>query len=109
MQSQGKRALAHQLSCAHLTRSQNRPVKRAPSFSTGVGVRAVLWRSLRNPTRMESSAASEATETELAFQRAEFLAEDELIEINPMVKSDVITLVRGMFGPFEPSITTAVC
>lgn len=58
---------------------------------------------------MDSSAATEATEAELAFQRAEFLAEDELIEINPMVKSDVITLMRGEFGPFEPSITTTVC
>lgn len=58
---------------------------------------------------MDSSAATEATEAELSFQRAEFLAEDELIEINPMVKSDVIILVRGEFGPFEPSVTTSVC
>lgn len=83
--------------------------------SVGVDVR-VFRRHLRNPIArllalrrdMESSTATEATEAELAFQRAEFLAEDELIEINPMVKSDVITLVRGEFGPFEPSVTTSV-
>lgn len=57
---------------------------------------------------MDSSTATEATEAELAFQRAEFMAEDELIEINPMVKSDVITLMRGEFGPFEPSISSSV-
>lgn len=55
------------------------------------------------------STSSHAQETELSFQRAEFFAEDELIEINPMVRSGVISLIRGDFGPFAPSITTSVC
>lgn len=46
--------------------------------------------------------------TEEALLRAEFLAEDELIEINPMVRTSLITLMRGSYGPFEPSITTVV-
>lgn len=58
---------------------------------------------------MESTAANETAKAELSFQRAEFLAEDELIDINPMVKSGVIRLIRGEFGPFEPSITSTVC
>lgn len=57
---------------------------------------------------MDSTVAREASQIELAFQRAEFFAEDELIEINPMVRSGVINLMRGDFGPFEPSITTTV-
>jgi len=57
---------------------------------------------------MESSSTTEASKAELALQRAEFFAEDELIEINPMVRSGVISLIRGDFGPFEPSITTTV-
>jgi GINS complex subunit 2 len=43
-----------------------------------------------------------------AFQQAEFLAEDELIEISPMVVSGTVALVCGDFGPFEPSIATKV-
>lgn len=46
--------------------------------------------------------------TDEALLRAEFLAEDELIEINPSVRTSLITLVRGSYGPFEPSITTIV-
>jgi GINS complex subunit 2 len=45
---------------------------------------------------------------QLALQKAEFLAEDELIEISPMVKANVISLVCGDYGPFEPSIATSV-
>lgn len=59
--------------------------------------------------KMDSSAANETGIAELSFQRAEFLAEDELIEINPMVRSGVIRLIRGEFGPFEPSVTSTVC
>lgn len=57
---------------------------------------------------MGSSPGEEANEGNLAFQRADFFAEDELIEISPMVKSGVISLVRGDFGPFEPQVTTTV-
>jgi GINS complex subunit 2 len=55
---------------------------------------------------MESSAHAAAGQT--AFQKAEFLAEDELIEISPTVKAGVVRLVCGEFGPFEPSVTTQV-
>lgn len=43
-----------------------------------------------------------------AFQRTEFYAEDEQIEISPMVRSGVVSLVCGNFGPFEPSVTAKV-
>lgn len=46
--------------------------------------------------------------TELALLRAEFIAEDELVEINPMVRTNIVNLVRASYGPFEPSITTEV-
>ncbi|CAN8065271.1 unnamed protein product [Agarophyton chilense] len=52
--------------------------------------------------------ATQAHESELSFQRSEFFAEDELIDINPMVRFGVVSLIRGNFGPFEPSITTTV-
>lgn len=55
---------------------------------------------------MES--ARHTADAELALQRADFLAEDELIEISPMVKSGKVVLVCGNFGPFEPSIATRV-
>jgi hypothetical protein len=55
---------------------------------------------------MESSGHAAAVQESL--QQAEFLAEDELVEISPMVVSGVVALVCGDFGPFEPSIATAV-
>lgn len=59
-------------------------------------------------TGSSGAAATPTSKTEEALLRAEFLAEDELIEINPMVRTSLITLVRGTYGPFEPSITTVV-
>lgn len=53
-------------------------------------------------------STGQASSGGIALQIAEFLAEDEMIDINPMVRSGVVTLVRGDFGPFEPSITTQV-
>lgn len=55
-----------------------------------------------------AAKSTQAHESELTFQRSEFFAEDELIEINPMVRFGVISFIRGNFGPFEPSITTTV-
>lgn len=57
---------------------------------------------------MESMVDSHAREADHGFQQAEFLAEDEIVDISPMVRSDIVTLVRGNFGPFEPNITTSV-
>lgn len=56
---------------------------------------------------MENSAV-ETQEVDEAFTRTEFFAEDQLIEISPMVRSAVVSLVCGNFGPFEPSINTTV-
>lgn len=53
-------------------------------------------------------SGTQATVGQLSLQRAEFMAEDELIEINPMIHSGVISLMCGDFGPFEPSIETRV-
>lgn len=55
---------------------------------------------------MESSG--HALVTQASLQRAEFFAEDELIEISPSVKSGVVSLVAGDFGPFEPTIALRV-
>lgn len=55
-----------------------------------------------------TSGETESSKTEEALLRAEFTAEDELIEINPMVRTALITLIRGSYGPFEPSITSVV-
>lgn len=55
---------------------------------------------------MESSGHAAAAQDSL--QQAEFLAEDELIEISPMVVAGTVQLVSGDFGPFEPSIAIAV-
>ena len=62
------------------------------------------------PLAMTSTAAPETgSSTEIALLKAEFFAEDEMIEINPMVRTNAINLVRGTYGPFEPSITALVC
>lgn len=55
---------------------------------------------------MESSAHQQATQASLS--RAEFFAEDYLLEISPMVNSSTVFLVAGHFGPFQPSIATTV-
>lgn len=55
---------------------------------------------------MES--AGHAASVQTALQKAEFRAEDELIEISPSVRAGVIQLVCGNFGPFEPSVVTHV-
>ncbi len=55
-----------------------------------------------------SVGGTATSQTEEALLRAEFIAEDELIEINPMVRTALITLMRGSYGPFEPSITAVV-
>lgn len=52
--------------------------------------------------------AGHAAAAQDALQQAEFLAEDELVEISPNVASGPIRLVCGEFGPLEPSIATAV-
>lgn len=57
---------------------------------------------------MESSAKQQAAEAEIALQRAEFMAEDELIEISPLARFGVISLICGNFGPFDPQIPTRV-
>lgn len=55
-----------------------------------------------------STSASKTLEIDEAFLRTEFIAEDQLITITPMVRSGVVSLICGNFGPFEPSITTTV-
>lgn len=55
---------------------------------------------------MESAGHAALAQT--ALQKAEFLAEDELIEISPNVRAGVVALVCGNFGPFAPSIVTQV-
>ncbi len=55
---------------------------------------------------MESSGY--AASAQLSLQTAEFFAEDELIEISPMVSAGVVHLLCGDFGPFEPSIAINV-
>lgn len=40
--------------------------------------------------------------------QCEYLAEDSLISINPMVHTAPITLIRGTYGPFQPSMTAVV-
>lgn len=57
---------------------------------------------------MDASSASDSHDVDQNFQQAEFFAEDELVEITPMMRSPTITLLRGNFGPFEPSVTTKV-
>ena len=56
----------------------------------------------------DGGATGTSPTTEEGLLRAEFLAEDELIEINPSVRTSLITLVRGTYGPFEPSMSTIV-
>ncbi len=46
--------------------------------------------------------------TEEALLQCEFFAEDTLITINPMVHTSHITLIRGTYGPFQPSMNTVV-
>lgn len=57
---------------------------------------------------MQHSSAAHTQSADEAFQNTEFSAEDQQIEISPMVRSGVVSLVRGNFGPFEPSITAEV-
>lgn len=54
------------------------------------------------------ASKSNAHQVDQAFLRAEFFAEDQLISITPMVRSGVVSLICGNFGPFEPSITATV-
>lgn len=58
------------------------------------------------PVEMES--VRHTASSQLALQKADYYAENELIEISPMVKSGRVALVCGNFGPFEPSIATRV-
>lgn len=54
------------------------------------------------------SSSKDSRNVSEAFQKAEFYAEDQLIEISPMVRSGIVSLLCGNFGPFEPSITSTV-
>lgn len=86
---------SHSLTSAHRIESRSHsasPPRRAQGLLGGGG--------------MESSGHAAVVADSL--QQAEFLAEDELVEISPMVVSGVVALVCGDFGPFEPSIATAV-
>jgi GINS complex subunit 2 len=71
-------------------------------------VRSSLIQTEVRDIRQKMEGLQQVATGQLALQKAEFLAEDELIEISPMVKANIVSLVCGDFGPFEPSIATCV-